>query len=76
MSGRVLAFCADMDKSSHWAVKAFEGQPGKKIIDAMMDNARKRECNAKLLESIENAISERLGSSDDLAVLAKKRRCV
>lgn len=53
-----------MDKSSHWAVKAFDGQQGKKIIDAMIDNARKRESNAKLLESIESAISEQLGSFD------------
>ncbi len=69
LSGRVLSFCADMGKSGHWACQAFDNQQGKKVLDVLMDNARKRESNNKLLQTIETAISEQLGSSDNVAVL-------
>jgi len=42
-------------------VKAFTAPQGKKIVDMMVDNAKKRESNAKLLESIEESLQLQLG---------------
>ena len=63
--GRVLKFSEQMEESPHWAVKAFGTKEGKKITQAMVENARKRESNAKLLEEIETAIREKLGSKSE-----------
>lgn len=62
LSGRVIEFCATLDSSQHWAAKAFDTQSGKKIIDAMVEHAKKRQSNAKLLAQLEDAIRELLGS--------------
>ena len=62
MLGRVLSICDQVGSSTHWAVKAFDSREGKKIIEVMRDHAKKRESNAKLLESIEDAIRELLGN--------------
>jgi len=50
----VLEFCKSIDDHKHWAAKAFTLPQGKKIVDAAMENAKKRESNSKLLQSIED----------------------
>lgn len=62
MPGRVLEFCKGIEDVDHWGARAFATtQQGKKIVEIMVENAKKRESNAKLLEQIEDSIRELLG---------------
>ena len=60
----MIKFCENLGNSEHWAVQALASKEGKKITQAMLENARKRESNTKLLEAIETAFREQLGKSD------------
>ena len=59
-AGHVMQFCDDFSSFDHWAVRAFDCAPGKKIVEMAQDNAKKRQANAKLLASICDATREPL----------------
>ena len=66
LAGRILQFCEQIEKNpdSHWAVQAFVNtQHGKKIVETMKENAKKREANSQLLADIDVCLEEFLVSN-------------
>lgn len=66
LAGRILQFCEQIEKNpdSHWAVQAFvTTQHGKKIVETMIENAKKREANSQLLADIDVCLEEFLVSN-------------
>ena len=66
LAGRILQFCEQIEKNpdSHWAVQAFVTTPhGKKIVETMIENAKKREANSQLLADIDVCLEEFLVSN-------------
>lgn len=64
LAGRILAFAEGMETNQHWAVQAFTVQQGKKLVEFMVDHARRREANSQLLAKVDESLEELLVSKN------------
>ena len=55
-----MSFCAGIEQSKHWGVMALQSQQGKKLVDFVMENAKRRKELGSLLSSIDDALEELL----------------
>ena len=56
---------AEISSSDHWAIAPFSSGPGKRVVEAARENAKRREVFSKILEEVEAQVMEFLVQIQD-----------